>query len=204
MVELKNYCIVDNDTFVDELSEKKKYDFLFVNPKTLETPYHLIGEVYGLEGFKDGAFVVTSPVTLLTDDTVYTSEGISYKLGEMNPDYKEYLEAIEQNIPIVEDWSIDRMTNLFYFHSQDCSGERFSGKIISHEGNKITLRNGKTVFVLWNRPAFNIFDKNSSFAQTMLERLGKEDSHYNVEPIKFPEDFCEFAGFPHLHPKFLK
>lgn len=75
--------------------------------KSLDDPYtppevqniHIAGIVYNHPNpkFKDGDEIVTSPIKSAVGKVVTTYNGHQYILGEINPNYREWLKASRPN-----------------------------------------------------------------------------------------------------------
>lgn len=86
---LKNWSVCSND--VD----------LYTPPECIVTMVQ--GEVYNSEKFKDGDFIVTSPIIDVQKDIVITQSGSKYQLGEPNTNYVRWCREQGRHIPTKEE-----------------------------------------------------------------------------------------------------
>ncbi len=128
-----------------------------VNPEE-HSRYSVAGNVYGREGFPDGAFIATSSVKEIEGNVIKTHSGSQYQLGAKNPDLLDMEEAIRQGVPVINLWDLDWFSDgEFTFEGWLLeTGEAVRGKITSQEGNFITLDRERKFFVVW-RNLKNIF-----------------------------------------------
>lgn len=97
----------------------------------------VIGEAYGSLIYKDGKKIQTSAIK-------------RYKLGEKNPDYIKFERAVAEDFPILENWSIGKLSDGIYIKG-NIRGESkiFMKKIIAQDGAILTFYDNTKVFVDW-------------------------------------------------------
>ncbi|MDO4747420.1 MAG: hypothetical protein Q4A70_03750, partial [Candidatus Saccharibacteria bacterium] len=126
------------------------------------------GNVYGREGFPDGASISTSAIVEFGDNYVVTRSGSRYELGEYNVDYAELLKVAENKDKVISEWEFtkeqlmnrlpdfnkgyDECMNEFkeilregelhegiMINGKTLNGKRVYGEIISQRGNYVTI-----------------------------------------------------------------
>lgn len=99
----------------------------------------LAGNCYGKIGFPDGTKLITSNVSRVCG-MAYTHSGSVYELEDMDPDYADFLSAINVGIPVLHDWDISGTADTGYtFYALDETNQCISGKILKQEGNYLYL-----------------------------------------------------------------
>ena len=177
MAEINKFLFVE--------SENRKH---WVMPEEFNGDYSLIGYCVR-EGFEDNSFVKTSPVVSLKDGVATTKSGSDYVLRDMAEDYKEFLEAVKNGIPIIRSWKLEGNLRRGYTISGRVNGRRIRGKIVSQDKNFITLDNDIQYFVMWSD--FTDLEFSIMFTGEYLD-------------MKYQSDFENIAGFkcrPVLFPK---
>ena len=176
-----------NDYFFAAIN---KVSFSLIDPNNYDGYYSLGGLCIGRSGFADNSLIKTSNVEKLEDNTVTTKSGSHYQFKDMHEDYKDFLSAIEKGIEVINNWGIIGNLREGYILYGSVNGENISERIISQEGNLITLINNKTYFVMWSD--FSVETK------ICIESFGKDFG------IKYPNGFENFCGYrckPILFPK---
>ncbi|MGN1300993.1 MAG: hypothetical protein ACI4U9_00415 [Clostridia bacterium] len=117
-----------------------------------ESNYYVavLGEVYGRHGFKDGTRIHTSATKEVTETVARTYSGSVYELGTKDPDYAKYEEAVMNDVPILEYWSIGNLHEGVYIKGKiRGEGRKFMKKVIAQDGAILTFYDGSKVFVDW-------------------------------------------------------
>lgn len=123
-------------------------------------PYEYDSSLCGYD--KNGYWKITDPIKEVIGTEIKTKDGWIYVLKDMDPDYKEYADAIENKVPIIDSWLIKGdLQDGYFMTGQDQNGDFVCGNIISHERNFITLDNEIRYFVLWRN--YSTLSKEISF-----------------------------------------
>lgn len=110
----------------------------------------VLGKVYGRSGCKDGMLIHTSATKEYTESEVLMWSGIKYQLGEKDPDYAKFEEAVASGIPILEHWTIGNLSEGVYIKGNiRGEGKKLIKKVIAQEGAILTFHDGSKAFVDW-------------------------------------------------------
>lgn len=134
-----------------------------------------VGETLTVEGEYNSQSIKIYDAKAVTEDTV-TSKGKVYLLEDLQEDYKAFIQAIEENIPVIENWDIDRDEEDRYIISGFIGNTEFKQRIIRADGNIVEFEDGKRYFIQW-RYYSDAFSK-----RMFMEPVAAGD-------IKFPEQF---------------
>lgn len=173
-------AVIDDYYFVEGQNKIR-----FVDYRCSKELFCLVGSVTDKE-LENGSFITTSPVVSMSGSTVTTKSGTCYILKDMNTDYVDFLEAKENNIPIISLWNIDRFDSgrLILFGSTD-SGKAVAGKIVFQKDNLVILKDmvgrHQQFFVDWKTPS-----KSCARLLPLFEDLCN---------LPYPKNFEMFAGF---------
>jgi len=94
-------------------------------------------------------YVVTAPILSISKDTVITKSNIEYTLINMSKDYKDFLNAVYNDIPVVYHWRLTGSLKEGYYLLGSTKSEFVRGKVVSQNKNFVTLDDGKEYFVMW-------------------------------------------------------
>lgn len=142
MVE-KRTAKMENYAFVDAMIRDK-----WIDPKTYSDKYSLMGNT-DREELKNEEFVKTSAIAEFYSDRVFTISGTKYELGQMNKDYKEYLDAKDAGIPVLKCWTLMGCMRKGYIIHGEANGRIIERKVVSQDGNFLCLDDGIKYFVMW-------------------------------------------------------
>lgn len=103
--------------------------------------------------------VITSWVEEMKAGVARTFSGSLYELEEMNEDYREFLTALKNEIPVLTEWNIINYYDEGYMISGKLDGSFFAGLIIEQKGNYLIVERHKgkkvKIFVDWLSMAVN-------------------------------------------------
>lgn len=137
MAEINNYA------FVDAYNNRE-----WIVPELCSNSYRIVG--CGIrEGLPDNSYFETSPIEYVRNGVAKTLSGTRYILHSMSDDYRQFVKAVHENIPILKEWEISGNRTNGYTISGICNRKFIRGKVVSQKKNFITLDNGTTYFVLW-------------------------------------------------------
>lgn len=97
--------------------------------------------------------VMTSRVEELKDDVVRTYYGSLYVLKDQHEDYKDFMQAVKNNIPVLNDWNIDILPDEIFYISGKVDGKHVGGEILNQEGNYLIVAKIGKIFVNWYYPS---------------------------------------------------
>lgn len=139
-----------------------------------------IGETLSVQGDCNDGAITIKEATIIAENEV-TSDGKVYLLEELQEDYKAFVEAINNNIPIIEYWNIKGNKREGYSISGFVGSLPIKKRIIRKDMNIVTLDDGKDYFVQWRNysPEFNFRMFDVAVA---------------ADDIRFPESFDWFGG----------
>jgi len=184
MAQMNNYFFVDTE-------RKSK----LIVPENFNSNFSLCGNCIR-EGFADNSYVTTSHIEELGDGFAKTHSGSVYELQKIDSDYKEFLDAVSQTIPIIEEWYLEGNLRHGYTLSGVVNGTTIVAKVISQEKNFVVLDQLGNHFVQWRDFSFE--------AQSKLTLFGNiADLQYSKDP-EASNDFEEYCGFlcrPVLFPE---
>lgn len=166
---MDNYCFVDSESLK-----------VLVDPKDFDRPFCLLG-ISTIDDFEPDALLTTSSIIKIEDGVAYTYSGSQYTLGNMNEDYKQFLEAKENGIPVVSNWFLEDI----YYEDKwilegEVDGQDVSFEIYEQNGGYITLGDGTQAFVNW---------RDMSVRHSFPMQFFGED----IAGLNYPEDFEKFA-----------
>ena len=189
IMAIRNYYFgIRND--IDTISNLVDYR------STQRGTFNLSGNSYEDDRFSEGAHIVTSPIMEITDSTITTKYGSVYNITDMHPDYNDYLDAIDKEIPILSDWIITGSLRHGYTINGFLAKERVTFKILNQgDKNLLTVKNNKneefSLFVDWT-------SVNKKYSLMTTPHLEETDLYFT----KDFEDFCgETNCKPILFPK---
>lgn len=140
--QLSKYSI-NNYAFVDANNSRN-----WIVPELYTNDYCIVGT--GIrKGLPDHSYLITTPVQYVRNGLAKTLSGTRYILHSMSPDYRQFVNAVRENIPILRQWEISGNRKVGYTISGICNGRFVQGLVVSQDKNFITLENGKQYFVLW-------------------------------------------------------
>lgn len=134
-----------------------------------------VGETFAIAGECNSQSIRINDAKAVTQDAV-TSNGKIYLLGDLQEDYKSFIQAISANIPIIEYWNIKGNQRDGYVISGFTGSTPIKQRIVRKDDNIVTLEDGKRYFVQWRNysPEFNF--------RMFTVAIAADD-------IKFPEAF---------------
>lgn len=137
--------------------------------------------VAGFLSEADGYAYVQSPAIQKIDDKLAVTEsGETFELEDINPDYKDYLDAIKGNIPIVRLWHLEGQRGTYYL-TGILPQKIVRDQIIEQNGNFLYLKNEGRVYVHWRE--YGVF-----FLKDIMS-CGK------VCDLEYPKDFQMYGDF---------
>ena len=128
------------------------YFFNFENPNEIIVSKKLGGNFEGEFGVfgksEDNTLVVSGKINSISNGIITTDES-EYFTGMISKDYLDFISAVTEKIPVIEKWELDRIPVDTHIKGI-CEGEEIFKKIISQDGNYLTLDDGKKYFVNWS------------------------------------------------------
>ena len=143
MAKSKEIALMKDYFFVDSSNHK-----LWVIPEENGGDCSLAG-LCAREYEHNIRYVVTTPILSIRNDTVTTRSNVEYTLINMSPDYRDFLNAVKNAIPVVYHWRLTGNLKDGYYLLGSTKSEFVRGKVISQNKNFVTLDDGKEYFVLW-------------------------------------------------------
>ena len=127
---MNDYCFVD-----------ARNEVTLIDPKDFDGPFCLQGV-----GAVSNQYLSTSYILKIEDGVVYTYSGSQYVLGNMNEDYRQFIEAKEKGIPIISKWYL--RWSLYELYGE-VDGKEICVRISKQNKGLITLDDGTEAFVDW-------------------------------------------------------
>lgn len=164
--------------FYVEPKDVKNLRYNLFNPSNSKSPYCIVGTLDN-----NSHLTKTSIIKSISDTGIAVDiHGNEYLLKDMDLDYKEYVETISNNLPVINSWKIKGdLRNGYILSGKSIHGLAVRGKIISQRGNFVTLNDNVEYFVNWRG-----FDADFVVAT---------DSEHKYCDIKYYEHFTKFAGY---------
>ena len=163
--------------FYVEPKDVKNLRYNLFNPQKSENKFCIVGTV-----LENSYFGKTNQIKTISDGIAVDVYGSEYILKDMNPDYKEYVEAINNNLPIINSWKMKgNLRNGYLLTGKTIDGTTIRGKIVSQRGNFVTLDDNIEYFVNWRG-----FDEDFVVATTAEQKYCD---------INYYKDFTKFAGY---------
>jgi len=167
---------ITNYFYVDP-KDVKNLRYNLLNPQNSENGFCIVGTV-----LENSYFGKTNRIETISNGIAVDVYGHEYILKDMDPDYKEYVEAIDNDLPVINSWKIKGdLRNGYQLTGKNLEEKTIRGKIISQRGNFVTLDDNVEYFVNWRG-----FDEDFVVATTAENRYCD---------IKYYEDFSKFAGY---------
>ena len=180
MAEINNYFF----------AATKRDHFSLIDPKNYNENYSLAGFCVARQGFPNNSFIMTSPVEKIEGNTVTTKSGSNYQFKDIHKVYKDFISSIEKGIEVLSNGEMTGNLREGYVIFGTVNGQKISGKVVSQEGNLITLKNNKTYFVMW-----------SDFSTDVEIYIGLLSKYLDITYPDGFEKFCAFTCKPILFPK---
>lgn len=144
------------------------------------------GEKYSLTGTCKEKAIYIPEISIVKGNIAISSAGEEFLLSKMQKDYKNFFDAIKNNIPVIDTWNIKGSKEKGYQIIGYCDGVLTKIKVEKQIGNFILNDKKQVFFVMWNQysPEF----ENKMF-----------DCSIAAEDIKFNEMF-EWFGESQCRP----
>ena len=185
----RNYRIVQLCRPEDFENDKK-----LINSEECESDYQLvvIGKIFGRE-WNEGDVITTAPIKEFEreEQSITTTYGVKYKLGEKHYHYTSYEKAIEEGTPILRKWALGGIEDGSVYIAGNIKTPQgtypnFQQKVEYQVGARIILHKGMKIFVDW-----------FSIEQKQYAKLFDEFNHcYKMVEQRGKNDFCSKGFIP--------